>query len=237
MSAAPIKVLVIDDEPPIRKLLRMGLTTQGYEILEASNGKIALEKLVEEPALIILDLGLPDVQGHELLRTIRARNEGVPIVVLSSRGDEAGKVQALDLGADDYLTKPFGMDELLARLRAALRHQLQVQGERPVFRSGDLSVDLVRQHRQGRRARGEAVAEGIRPPARAGAARRQGAHPPLPAEGALGRIDRRAILTRLCPPAPPEDRSRPGAAAICADRDGDRVPVEGGGLGSDFDSP
>ena len=144
MSAAPIKVLVIDDEPPIRKLLRMGLTTQGYEILEASNGKIALEKLGEEPALIILDLGLPDVQGHELLRTIRARNEGVPIVVLSSRGDEAGKVQALDLGADDYLTKPFGMEELLARLRAALRHQLQVKGERPVFRAGDLSVDLVR---------------------------------------------------------------------------------------------
>lgn len=144
MSAAPIKVLVIDDEPPIRKLLRMGLTTQGYEILEASNGKAALEKLDEGPALIILDLGLPDVQGHELLRTMRARNEGVPIVVLSSRGDEAGKVQALDLGADDYLTKPFGMEELLARLRAALRHQLQVKGERPVFRTGDLSVDLVR---------------------------------------------------------------------------------------------
>ncbi|MEK9278336.1 MULTISPECIES: response regulator transcription factor [unclassified Bradyrhizobium] len=144
MSAASIKVLVIDDEPPIRKLLRMGLATQGYEILEASNGKIALEKLTEGPALIILDLGLPDIQGHELLRTIRARNEDVPIVVLSSRGDEAGKVQALDLGADDYLTKPFGMDELLARLRAALRHQLQVKGERPVFRTGDLSVDLVR---------------------------------------------------------------------------------------------
>ncbi|GLR85073.1 response regulator [Bradyrhizobium iriomotense] len=144
MSAPPIKVLVIDDEPPIRKLLRMGLTTQGYDILEAPNGKTALEKLTEEPALIILDLGLPDIQGHELLRTIRARNESVPIVVLSSRGDEAGKVQALDLGADDYLTKPFGMDELLARLRAALRHQLQVKGERPVFRTGDLSVDLVR---------------------------------------------------------------------------------------------
>lgn len=144
MNAAPIKVLVIDDEPPIRKLLRMGLTTQGYDILEASNGKVALEKLEEAPALIILDLGLPDIQGHELLRTIRARDEGVPIVVLSSRGDEAGKVQALDLGADDYLTKPFGMDELLARLRAALRHQLQVKGERPVFRTGDLSVDLVR---------------------------------------------------------------------------------------------
>jgi two-component system, OmpR family, KDP operon response regulator KdpE len=144
MSAAPIKVLVIDDEPPIRKLLRMGLTTQGYEILEATSGKAALELLAEGPALIILDLGLPDIQGHELLRMIRARNDAVPIVVLSSRGDEAGKVQALDLGADDYLTKPFGMDELLARMRAALRHQLQAHGERPVFRSGDLSVDLVR---------------------------------------------------------------------------------------------
>jgi two-component system KDP operon response regulator KdpE len=144
MNATPIMVLVIDDEPPIRKLLRMGLTTQGYDILEAPNGKTALELLAQHPALIILDLGLPDIQGHELLRTIRGRDEGVPIVVLSSRGDEAGKVQALDLGADDYLTKPFGMDELLARLRAALRHQLQAHGERPVFRSGDLSVDLVR---------------------------------------------------------------------------------------------
>ena len=144
MSSAPIKVLVIDDEPPIRKLLRMGLTTQGYEILEAPNGKMALELMAEAPALIILDLGLPDIQGHELLRMIRGRNDSVPIVVLSSRGDEAGKVQALDFGADDYLTKPFGMDELLARMRAALRHQLQAHGERPVFRSGDLSVDLVR---------------------------------------------------------------------------------------------
>ena len=144
MSAAPLRVLVVDDEPPIRKLLRMGLTAQGYQTLEASNGKTALELLGQTPDLVILDLGLPDAQGLELLRTIRARNESVPIVVLSSRGDEAGKVQALDLGADDYVTKPFGMDELLARMRAALRHQLQTHGERPVFRLGDLSVDLVR---------------------------------------------------------------------------------------------
>ena len=144
MTAAPLKIMIVDDEPPIRKLLRMGLGTQGYDVLEASNGQIALDLLTQEPALIILDLGLPDIQGHDLLRMIRARNESVPIVVLSSRGDEAGKVEALDLGADDYLTKPFGMDELLARMRAALRHQLQVHGERPVFRSGDLSVDLVR---------------------------------------------------------------------------------------------
>jgi two-component system KDP operon response regulator KdpE len=144
MSAAPVRVLVVDDEPPIRKLLRMGLTVHGYQILEAPNAKAALDLLKEAPDLIILDLGLPDAQGHELLRTIRARNESVPIVVLSSRSDEAGKVQALDLGADDYVTKPFGMDELLARMRAALRHQLQIHGERPIFRLGELSVDLVR---------------------------------------------------------------------------------------------
>jgi two-component system, OmpR family, KDP operon response regulator KdpE len=144
MSGAPIKILIIDDEPPIRKLLRMGLSTQGYEVIEASNGKLALELLTQKPDLVILDLGLPDIQGHELLRMIRARNDSVPVVVLSSRGDEAGKVQALDFGADDYITKPFGMEELLARMRAALRHQLQVHGERPVFHAGELSVDLVR---------------------------------------------------------------------------------------------
>ena len=83
-------------------------------------------------------------QGLELLRQIRARREDLPIVVLSSRGDEEGKVEALDLGADDYVTKPFGMEELLARMRTALRHQLQVHGDRPIFKLGDLSVDLVR---------------------------------------------------------------------------------------------
>jgi two-component system KDP operon response regulator KdpE len=144
MSAAPLKVLVVDDEPPIRKLLRLGLSTQGYDILDAPSGKVALELMAERPDLVILDLGLPDIEGLELLQKIRQMNEGVPIVVLSSRGEEAAKVQALDLGADDYVTKPFGMDELLARIRAALRHQLQVHGERPVFRVGDLSVDLVR---------------------------------------------------------------------------------------------
>jgi len=144
MSAPPLRVLVVDDEAPIRRLLRIGLTAHGYQTIEAPSGKAALDLLSQAPDLIILDLGLPDAQGHELLRTIRARNESVPIVVLSSRGDEAGKVQALDLGADDYVTKPFDMGELLARMRAALRHQLQTQGERPIFRVGDLSVDLVR---------------------------------------------------------------------------------------------
>ncbi len=142
MNVAAIKVLVIDDEPPIRKLLRMGLSTQGYDVLEASNGKIALELLTQHPALIILDLGLPDIQGHDLLRMIRARDDAVPIVVLSSRGDEAGKVQALDLGADDYLTKPFGVVELAARLRVAVRHLLRRDVAEPLVVSGDLQVDL-----------------------------------------------------------------------------------------------
>src|SRR5207342_3594008 len=144
MSAAPLKVLVVDDEPPIRKLLRMGLETQGYRTIDASNAKAALELMSDKPDLVILDLGLPDMQGLELLRQIRAAREDLPVVVLSSRGDEVTKVAALDQGADDYVTKPFGMEELLARIRAALRHQLQVQGERPIFRLGELPVDLVR---------------------------------------------------------------------------------------------
>jgi two-component system KDP operon response regulator KdpE len=144
MSNLPVKILVVDDEPPIRKLLRMGLGAHGYPVIEASNGKTAIEKLAEKPDVIILDLGLPDIQGHELLRRWREEGVSIPIVVLSSREDEAGKVQALDLGADDYVTKPFGMNELLARIRAALRHRLQQQGERPIFCVGDLSVDLIR---------------------------------------------------------------------------------------------
>jgi len=119
----------------------MGLTAQGYQTLEAPNGKAALELLGQAPDLIILDLGLPDAQGLDLLRTIRARNESVPIVVLSSRGDEAGKVQALDLGADDYVTKPFGMEELLARVRANLRRQRTDESEMSSIEVGDFRID------------------------------------------------------------------------------------------------
>ena len=144
MSAPPLKVLVIDDEPPIRKLLRMGLATQGYQVIDAPNAKIALEQMAQKPDFVILDLGLPDMQGLDLLRALRQQNEAVPIVVLSSRSDESAKVQALDFGADDYVTKPFGINELLARIRAAVRHQLQSHGERPIFRVGQLTVDLVR---------------------------------------------------------------------------------------------
>ena len=142
MSAS---ILVVDDEPPIRRLLRTGLSTQGYRILDAPNGRAALAALSAESVdLVILDLGLPDMRGHDLLRMLRERHPDLPVVVLSSRDDEPSKVEALDLGADDYVTKPFGMAELLARIRTALRHQLAVQGERPLFQVDDLSIDLVR---------------------------------------------------------------------------------------------
>jgi two-component system KDP operon response regulator KdpE len=145
MSASTTRILVVDDEPPIRRLLRTSLVSQGFQIVEAATGREALDEVGKaRPDLIVLDLGLPDMQGQEVIRLLRGQGSSVPIVVLSSRTDETGKVEALDLGADDYVTKPFGTDELLARIRTALRHRLQQQGERPVFSSGDLSVDLVR---------------------------------------------------------------------------------------------
>ncbi|HET9069243.1 MAG TPA: response regulator transcription factor [Amaricoccus sp.] len=143
MTTPAIRVLVVDDEPAIRRLLRTGLGSQGYAVAEAGTAAEA-ERAVGAADLVVLDLGLPDVSGQELLARWRAAGKAVPIVVLSSRTDEAGIVEALELGADDYVTKPFGMRELVARLRTALRHRLADDGEAPVFRSGALSVDLVR---------------------------------------------------------------------------------------------
>ena len=143
MSAKPISILVVDDEPPIRRLLRTGLGSQGFHIAEAPDGRTAEHAIARDPDLVLLDLGLTDTSGHDLLRRWRAAARETPVIILSSRTDEAGIVEALELGADDYVTKPFGMKELLARIRTALRHSLQEHGEQPVFRSGDLSVDLV----------------------------------------------------------------------------------------------
>lgn len=145
MTNPTVKILVVDDEPPIRKLLRVGFATEGYSIAEAINARDAVEKVnVEKPDLILLDLGLPDMPGHTLLEKWRNEILDLPIIVLSSRTDEAGIVKALELGADDYVTKPFGMKELVARIRVALRHRLQQQGEKPIFQTGGLSVDLVK---------------------------------------------------------------------------------------------
>jgi len=145
MTAPGVRLLVVDDEPPIRRLLRTSLSAQGYRILEAETGQGALDLLAHEaPEVMLLDLGLPDLDGLEVIRRVRALNANVAVIVLSSRGDERGKVEALDLGADDYVTKPFGMAELVARVRTALRHRIQAQGAEAVFRSGDLTVDLTR---------------------------------------------------------------------------------------------
>jgi two-component system, OmpR family, KDP operon response regulator KdpE len=144
MSASPVTILVVDDEPAIRRLLRTSLTAQGYRIVEAETAAAALAEIKNYPPdVVILDLGRPDRDGLDVVAAVR-QTSAVPIVVLSSRGDEHAKVEALELGADDYVTKPFGMAELVARIRAALRHRLQAHGEEPVFRSGDLAVDLVR---------------------------------------------------------------------------------------------
>jgi len=140
-----LRILVVDDEPPIRRLLRTSLATQGYEVIEAEDGPSALERLRRNDInVLVLDLGLPQMDGFEIIKQLRDSGSAIPIVVLSARADEAGKVRALDMGADDYVTKPFGMEELLARIRAAVRHRLQQEGERSIFKSGDLTVDLIR---------------------------------------------------------------------------------------------
>ncbi len=136
-------ILVIDDEPAIRRLLRTSLSAQRYRVAEAETAAEGIRRVRgDRPDAVILDLGLPDQDGIAVIRALRGFSK-VPIIVLSSRGDERGKIEALDLGADDYVTKPFGMGELVARIRAALRHGVQDAGAEPVFCSGDLTIDLV----------------------------------------------------------------------------------------------
>jgi two-component system KDP operon response regulator KdpE len=143
MSETGARVLVVDDEPAIRRFLRVSLSAHRYAVFEADNGQAALSAVVaDRPDLIILDLGLPDLDGIEVTRLLREWTH-IPIIILSVRGQEADKVAALDAGADDYLTKPFGVGELLARMRVALRRGSQ-SGVQPVFTSGDLAVDLAR---------------------------------------------------------------------------------------------
>jgi two-component system KDP operon response regulator KdpE len=137
------RVLVVDDEPQIRRALRVGLVNHGYEVQVAASGEEALDLAASAPPdLIILDLMLPNLTGLEVCTELRQWSE-VPIIVLSARGQERDKVEALDLGADDYLTKPFGMDELLARMRAALRRGASGAAS-PILQSGELELDQTR---------------------------------------------------------------------------------------------
>lgn len=141
----PLRILIVDDEPPIRRFLRAALAAQDYRVEEAESGEVALDFLKRNPVdLVVLDLGLPGMNGLEVVTQMRAAGNATPIVILSSRDDEAGKVKALDAGADDYVAKPFGVEELSARIRAALRHRLQQVGTSAQFKNGALTVDLVR---------------------------------------------------------------------------------------------
>jgi two-component system KDP operon response regulator KdpE len=138
------RVLVVDDEPQILRFLRASLAASGFEVIEAETGAAALKRAAADaPEIVVLDLGLPDMDGKDVIKSLREWSE-IPIIVLSARAREAEKIEALDLGADDYVNKPFGIGELLARLRAALRHRLRQQGATPVVKAGDLKIDIAR---------------------------------------------------------------------------------------------
>ena len=138
------KVLVVDDDHQIREALRRGLQARGYDVLTAGNGETALDVLAGASVdVVVLDLGLPGIDGHEVIRRLRSFSD-VPVVVLSVRESQSEKVTALDAGADDYVVKPFGMDELLARMRAALR-RARPKEARPKLRFSDLEIDLAKQ--------------------------------------------------------------------------------------------
>ncbi len=139
------RILIVDDEPAIRRAVETNLTRHGFQVETAESGQDAMRHFDSRPPdLILLDLGLPDVDGLDVISDIRGRSS-TPIVVLSVRGAERDKVAALDLGADDYLTKPFGVDELLARIRVALRHSVRPpSGSKAVFRAGELEIDVER---------------------------------------------------------------------------------------------
>ena len=139
-----MKVLAVDDEPQILRALRASLTARGHEVLTAPNGETALDVLASsEVDLVVLDLGLPGIDGVEVIRRLRSWSS-VPVIVLSVRDAQADKVAALDAGADDYVTKPFAMDELLARTRAVLRRTGPGEAESPAVTAGDLEIDLAR---------------------------------------------------------------------------------------------
>jgi two-component system KDP operon response regulator KdpE len=139
-----LKILVVDDEPQIRKFMRISLTASGYKVVEAETGGQGAEAVrTERPDLVILDLGLPDLDGQEVISLIREHSQA-PIIVLSVRANETDKVEALDRGADDYVVKPFGIGELMARVRAASRQRSGPTADRDNLRIGALTIDLSR---------------------------------------------------------------------------------------------
>jgi two-component system KDP operon response regulator KdpE len=139
-----VRVLVVDDEPAMLRFLRPALTANNYEVMKAATAAEATKQIAaDNPDIVVLDLGLPDADGKEVIKSVRKWTD-VPIVVLSARHREADKIEALDLGADDYVNKPFGVGELMARMRAALRHRMQRKAEIPLVKAGSVEIDNVR---------------------------------------------------------------------------------------------
>ncbi len=163
MSKGGARILVVDDEVEIVRALQRSLTAHGFEVFAAYSGEEALEAVAHyRPDVMVLDLGLPGMSGLEVAREVRAQSN-LPIIVLSVKDTERDKVQALDLGADDYVSKPFGVNEVLARIRVALRHSAQVEsGTQPVFTAGPLSVDFAHRQVLLERERGQTDANGVR---------------------------------------------------------------------------
>ena len=228
------RVLVVDDEPSILRALRINLSAREYDVSTAVDGTSGLAAVARDrPDVIILDLGLPDMDGTEVIHGVRGWTS-IPIIVLSAWGQESQKVAALDAGADDYVTKPFGMDELLARLRAAVRRASPAPDE-PVVATADFTVDLA--------AKQVIQADGSRRPAdphRMAAARDPGSqqrppgHPAAAAAGGLGpRVrDGKQLPARLPGPAAPQARTRTFAAQVPAHRIGHGLPVQAVSRGS-----
>jgi CheY-like chemotaxis protein len=197
MSEGNPLALVVDDEVQIRRILRAGLELDGFAVEEAENGGDALRwATLRSPDLVILDLGLPDLDGSEVLERLRGWST-VPVIALSVRSNEGEKVRLLNKGADDYIVKPFGMAELLARARAAMRRYARASTEEPVIKLGPLAVDLAAHNH--RRCPRVPHAEGISDAPVAGSARGQRGDAPVPAQGNLGRASpqRHALSAHL----------------------------------------
>ena len=214
------KIIIVEDDPGISKYLQAALRSHGYDILLAPDGKTALEMIASHcPDVLLLDLGLPDMDGSEIIRSVRTWSR-MPIIIISARSAEIDKAAALDMGADDYLTKPFGTVELLARIRTALRHTrtdgtsdgLAMTGE---YRVGDLCIDYNK-HRVFLAGEDTHLTP----------ARRTGAHLQVHDEGALGPRRRRGQQASACAHGehPPQDRAEPGRAAVHFHRGRRRLP-------------
>ena len=221
--SAKIRVLVIDDEAAILRFLKPALEANNYEMTSAGTVAEGIKRIAAEtPDIVLLDLGLPDGDGKDVIRRAREWSD-VPIIVLSAREREAEKIEALDLGADDYVNKPFNVGELLARMRTALRHRMQRKAEIPVLRVGNLEVDAVRHRATRAGAELKLTPKEFELSVIPGQARRPRRHPQANSHRGMGPGAHRgyAVSARLCRPAAAEGRRSPRRPADHPDRAGD----------------